>query len=379
MELIFNRSKELTLGVELEIQLLSEKSLALAPVSNEILSIIGNKSQSVKHELMLSNIEVNTGICNDVKEVQEDISRTLKILGEAALKNGTCLAIAGTHPFSHWKDQIITEDKRYGRLLDKLAVIAKRFNIFGLHVHVGIDDGQKCIYIMNRMLYYLPFLLAISSNSPFWNGYKTGLKSYRSKVFETLPTAGLPFYLKDWENYTFLVDRYIATGTIETIREIWWDVRPHPDFGTIEVRICDSPSSIKEVMALTAFIQALVAKLGDDYDNGVAFKSSPSWVIRENKWRAARYGLDGAFITEDASQTIQIGQAVRTLISQLQSYAERLNSTRELDYINRIMERGDGASRQLKLFADTGDLKSVAAALSRNFMDEILCFKMIGD
>jgi len=372
LELKFNHSKELTLGVELEIQLLNGKSLELAPASNEILSIVGNCNSSIKHELMLSNIEVNTKVCNNMAQVHADMSETLKILGEAALKNGTKLSIAGSHPFSHWKEQLITEDERYERLLNKLAIIARRFNIFGLHVHVGIGDGKKCMYIMNRLLYYLPYLLAISSNSPFWNGYETGLKSYRSKVFETLPTAGLPFYFKDWEDYAFLVDKYIATGTIETIREIWWDVRPHPDFGTIEVRICDSPSSIKEVMAITALIQALVAKLGDDYENGIAIHSAPPWVIRENKWRASRYGLDGTFISEDASQTIEIGQALRALVKELQSYGEKLQSLKELDYINEIINMGDGASRQLNLFAESRNLKTVVNGLSTSFMDEIL-------
>lgn len=372
MALTFNHSKELTLGVELEIQLLNKESLALSPASNKIISLVGKGSKSIKHELMLSNIEVNTDVCNNISEVQSDLIKTLKVLGEAALRNGTRLSIAGSHPFSHWKEQVITEDKRYRRLLDKLSIIAKRFNIFGLHVHVGIGDGRKCMYIMNRMLYYLPHLLALSSNSPFWNGYQTGLKSYRSKVFETLPTAGLPFYFKDWEDYTFLVDRYIATGTIETIREIWWDVRPHPDFGTIEVRICDSPSSIKEVTAITALIQALVAKLGDDYETGDRVQSSPPWVIRENKWRASRYGMAGTFITEDASHTIDIAQAVRELVSELKSYGEKLGSVNELNSIEEIIQMGDGASRQLRLFSDKGDLKSVVSALSNDFMNEIL-------
>lgn len=372
MDLKFNHSKELTLGVELEIQLLDGESLALAPLSNEILDIVGNGSDSIKHELMLSNIEVNTKICNNVAEVHADMSATLKILAEAALKKGSKLLVAGTHPFSHWKEQVITEDKRYHRLLHKLAIIAKRFNIFGLHVHVGIGNGKKCMYIMNRLLYYLPHLLAISSNSPFWNGYETGLKSYRSKVFETLPTAGLPFYFKDWEEYKFLVERYIATGTIETIREIWWDVRPHPDFGTIEVRICDSPSSLKEVVAVTALVQALIARLSDDYEKGVEMKSAPPWVIRENKWRASRHGLNGSFISEDASYTVNIAEAIKKLVIELQLYGEKLDSSNELEYINEIIGMGDGASRQLRIYKDRGDLKSVVSSFSKSFMDEIL-------
>ena len=162
-----------------------------------------------------------------------------------------------------------------------LQYVARNFNIFGMHVHVGVDGGEKSIYVLNRMIYYLPYLLALSANSPFWEGENTGLRSYRTKIFETLPIAGLPFYFTGWDDYTTLVEDFIATGTIESIRELWWDVRPHPDFGTVEVRICDNPSSLKEVAAITALIQALVKRFSDDFDAGLKYKRPHSWVIRE--------------------------------------------------------------------------------------------------
>lgn len=371
MPLTFNQSKEYSLGVELELQLLDKKSLALAPNSSRIIAGLEDLKPFIKPELMLSNVEVNTSPCSTIYAAQEDLLAKLDLLHREALKYDTTLSLAGTHPFSSWKEQAFVPDDRYARLVEKLAVVARRFNIFGLHVHVGIDSGEKCIFVMNSLLYYLPHLLALSANSPFWNGEDTGLKSYRSKVFEALPTAGIPAYFGGWCDYSSLVDMYIATGTIETIREIWWDVRPHPDFGTLEIRVCDVPCSIKQLMSIVAIIQALVARLGRAYDEGAKPDLAPYFILKENKWRAARYGLDASFILPDGSGTIGCKDAVMELYSYVYDEAVKLGSIDQLSGIKDIVKNGNGASRQLDIWKRDCDLKSVVKSLSGDFIDEI--------
>lgn len=367
----FKQSKEYTLGVELELQLLDKESLALVPKSDQIIAGLEDLKHFVKPELMLSNVEVNTSPCSTVDDVQKDLLTKLDFVCKEALKLDISLSLAGTHPFSSWKEQGFVPDERYARLLNKLALVARRFNIFGLHVHVGIDSDEKCIFIMNSLLYYLPHLLALSANSPFWNGEDTGLKSYRSKVFEALPTAGIPAYFDGWRDYSSLVDMYRSTGTIETIREIWWDVRPHPDFGTLEIRICDVPCSIKHLMSIVALIQALVARLGRAYDEGVKPELAPYFILKENKWRAARYGLDASFILPDGSGTIGCKDAVMELYSYVYDEAVKMGSIDQLSGIKDIINNGNGASRQLDIWKRDGDLKSVVKSLSGNFINEI--------
>lgn len=372
MDIKFNDSKDFTLGVELELQLVDRESLALVQTSSDILGSLQDLSDWVKHELMMSNLEVITSVCSDVGEVYGDLRKKLAAVIKAASVHNTLISSASTHPFSSWKDQTITDDPRYNRLRQNLQIISRRFNIFGLHVHVGVDGAERCIYIFNRLIYYLPHLLAVSTNSPFWEGEDTGLKSYRSKIFDSLPHGGLPFYFKDWADYKKLVNNYLATGTIETIRELWWDVRPHPDFGTVEVRICDIPSTLKEVLAITALIQAIVKKLSDDYDRGVEFTRPHSSVTRENKWRACRYGLDGRFLTKDGGSTIGVKEAILGVVDAVSGEAETLGSYKYLKGIEDIVRDGAGASRQLKLWEERGDFKDVVRELAGVLADEAL-------
>ncbi len=375
MVIKFNASKDFTVGIELELQLVDRKTLALTGTSGKILSEVRKDPSlalSIKHELMDSNIEVITGVSRSVSEAGAELSAIIGRLIGIAGEHNTLVSGGGTHPFSLARDQKVTDDKRYNRLLDTLQFVARRFNIFGMHVHVGIDGDEKSIYVMNRMLYYLPYILALSANSPFWEGEDTGLKSYRIKVFETLPTAGIPFYFQDWDTYTRLVESYIKTGTIETIREIWWDMRPHPDFGTVEVRICDTPSSLKEVMAIAALIQALAKKFSDEFDRGIIFQRLPSAVIRENKWRACRFGIDGDLISPDGESTYGLGRAIRGLCDSLKEEAAFLGSTEELGYVNDILGGGCGASRQLKLYNENGkNFKAVVKNLATNLAEEV--------
>ena len=375
MTIVFNPSDSHSVGIEVEAQLLDKDSLELIPSSTKILDNIGSLDGSVKHELFMSNLEINTKICSHVGEAGDDLVKKIGIVINEAARHGTLLACAGSHPFSSWRDQAFTDDVRYRRIVDELQIIARRFNIFGLHVHIGIDGGDKCIYVMNRMLYHLPHFLALSANSPFWEGEDTGLKSYRVKVFENLPTAGLPFYFEDWADYSGLIDSYLLSGTIETIREIWWDVRPHPDFGTLEVRICDAPASIKDALSIAAFIQALALRFGKDYEEGVPYLRPHSSVIRQNKWRAARYGLEGEFIKEDESGIVKIKDAIRELIENLEPEVAALGSGEYISHIEDILERGDGASMQLAKWKDSGNLKDVTRFVSGKLYDEVASWK----
>jgi carboxylate-amine ligase len=371
MDIKFNDSKDFTLGVELELQLVDAETMALVPNSSKVIDSLDSFQDFIKHELMMSNLEVVTGICADIHEAEADLKAKLGAVLRAASKNSTRVVMASTHPFSRWRDQETTDTERYRGLLDNLQILGRRFNIFGLHVHVGVDGGEKAIYIMNKMLYYLPHLLAITSNSPFWQGEDTGLKSYRTKVFETLPAAGLPFYFQGWSDYLTLVKSYIDTGTIKTIRELWWDIRPHPDFGTLEVRVCDIPSTLEDVLGIAALIQAIVKRLSDEYDRGVPFERPRVFVTRENKWRASRYGIEGAFLTKDGASTIGVTEAMESIFDFVKGPAADLGSTKYLQVVRDILKRGTGASRQLKLFAELGNLEDVVLDLSEGLAAEV--------
>jgi carboxylate-amine ligase len=371
MDIKFNDSKSFTLGIELEVQLVDSESLALVQRSSSVIDSLKSFKDSVKHELLMSNLEVISKVCADVSEAETDLKEKLKVVIETASESGTGLALASTHPFSRWRDQKVTDTERYRGLLESLQMVGRRFNIFGLHVHVGVDGAEKCIYIMNKMLYYLPHLLAISSNSPFWQGENTGLRSYRTKVFETLPTTGLPFYFHDWSDYLTLVKSYVATGTIKTIRELWWDVRPHPDFGTIEVRVCDIPPTLKEVLSIAALVQAIVKRLSDEFDRGVPFERPHVFVTRENKWRASRYGIDGEFLTKDGASTISVKKAVEVVLDFVEAQSRELGSTEYLQGIEEILKRGTGASRQLRVYGENGSLTEVVRDLSDGLVKEV--------
>ncbi|MFQ5427949.1 MAG: YbdK family carboxylate-amine ligase [Thermodesulfobacteriota bacterium] len=373
MEIVYNGHEDLTLGVELELQLMDKETLELVPRSTHIIDALPGLSGAVKHELIMSNLEVISKKCYSVAEARLDLAQKLEPVLREARKQGVLIAASSTHPFSRWKAQSVTPDERYEDLLKNLQQVARRFNIFGLHVHVGIRSAEKCIYVMNRLLYYLPHLLALSTNSPFWEGDNTGLMSYRTKVFENLPIGGMPFYFHNFADYSKLVNTYIATGTIKTIRELWWDVRPHPDFGTIEVRICDIPSTLHEVMCIASFIQALVKKFGDDFDRGVCFKRPHSAIIRENKWRACRYGLEGELITEDGTATISARKAIRELLAWCGSGAESLGTESYLGDLEKMLAGGDsGARRQIDINAEKHGLKALCRELAGLLETEIL-------
>jgi carboxylate-amine ligase len=349
-----------TLGVELELQLVDAETLGLRSGIAEILGRLPRELEgSVKPELMQSYLEINTAICPTVADVERDLTAKIRAVQEIADAVGLRLFWAATHPFSPWYLQEVTPNERYLGLIDLLQETARRLVTFGLHVHVGVDSGDKAIMIMDRIMGHLPTLLALSTNSPFWSGRDTGLHSHRVKVMEGLPTAGLPPLMRNWSEYMWLLNHMVETGFIRTIREIWWDVRPHHNFGTIELRICDMPHDLPTVLGLTALTQCLVHQLSEDIDRGTYQFDCHPMMVRQNKWRACRYGLDAHLVDPDSRHARPARQVVRSLVDDLAPVADALECRPYLDSVLEMTERPTGSSLQRVAFARSGDLAEV--------------------
>ena len=285
---------------------------------NDILAGVPKRlHERFKPELMQCCLEINTDVCRSVAQVETDLEDKLVLAGQLAERINTRLYWAGTHPFSSWHDQNVTPDERYLGLVELLQDTARRLITFGLHVHVGVDTGDKALMICERIMNHLPTLLALSSNSPFWNSRPTGLQSQRSKLMDNLPTAGLPPLMRNWSEYVWLVNHLIDTGFINTIREIWWDVRPHNIFGTVEVRICDLPGSLEDVLGLTAAVQCLVHALSQEIDAGTYQHDCHPTMLRQNKWRACRHGMDANLVDPITQACLPARTVVRKLVDLL--------------------------------------------------------------
>ena len=296
MQIPFRSSERASLGVEWELQLVDLRTRELTAGAVEILEEIrpagAEEHPKAKHELLQSTIEIITGVCTTVAEAKADLAGTLAEVAAAAERRGLGLLCAGTHPFTDWQTQLISPKERYLQLVERMQWLARRLQIFGVHVHVGVRSPDKAIPIVNALCQYLPHFLALSASSPYWVGCDTGLASARTKVFEGMPTAGLPYQLSGWDEFEAYMETLISTNSIESVREVWWDVRPHPGFGTVELRICDGLPTLDEIGAVAALTQCLVEQFDTQLDRGYTLPTPPSWVLRENKWRASRYGLD---------------------------------------------------------------------------------------
>jgi carboxylate-amine ligase len=295
-------------------------------------------------------VEINTGICSSVAEVEKDLKETYTMLNEITESSGAVLYAASLHPFSKIKDQVVADHPRYKRIMNELQIVGRRFISQGLHVHIGVDDEEKVIQVNNNMRIYLPILLALTTSSPFFEGADTGLMSYRSKLFESLPLAGMPDYLDDWEEFNVLVNLLNKSGIIESVKDIWWDVRPHPDFGTVEVRICDLPCSMRDILAITALIQALVLALAEQFEN----PEPHSQILRSNKWQATRYGLEGFYVDPFFARKYSLREAAINLCRHVRPIAEELKSIDYLDEIPVILERQTGAHLQKNCYQENG-------------------------
>ncbi len=348
MYIKFNAAEKMTIGVELEIQTISPRTGELVPGSGVILSQLAGEVR-FKPELFNSTLEINTEICESLPELEYSLKKSLATIHEIAAWNDLEILISGCHPFSNWQQQQITQQERYLNLLHRIQWPVRQFLIFGLHIHVGIDNADKVIYVMNRLTSYIPHLIALSASSPFWNGFDTGLATSRVKIFEELPNAGLPYYFKNWEKYSELVSRLIKTNSIDTVRDIWWDIRPHPIFGTVEVRVCDAMPTLKENMALSAMVFLLAAKFASEFESDGDTPMIDRWILEENKWRAARYGLSGKIIMNDAGETQTLGDAIRRLHTELLDYARTAGFTDIEPYLStipEILKRGPSYARQ---------------------------------
>ena len=363
MNIVFNGSERPTLGAEIEVQIVDEAgALATDTAATKILAEIGD-DKWFKHELLECCIEVITDVCPTVGAVRRDLGDKLEHLVDVSERLGYRVLCTGTHPFSSWRDQTVSPDPRYHRLIENCQWTARRLLIFGVHTHVGIGTGEEAIAISNSLSTFIPHFLALSSSSPYWQGRDTGLASVRSKVFESLPTAGLPYQLDNWGEFQRFMRTLIGAGTIRSIREVWWDIRPHPGFGTLELRICDGVPSMEELCSLVALSQSLVVWLGERYNAGLDLFQHQSWTIRENKWRAARYGLEAEIIRDEEGNLMSLRRSIGDLVERLEPTAEKLGCLDELLGINSMLERGTSATRQREVYTRTKDLSAVVDAL----------------
>jgi carboxylate-amine ligase len=365
----FHRNERHTLGIELELGLVDAQSMALTSaygLLNARLTADGHQDDEAgnfKPELMQCVLEINTDICETVADAERDLRGKIAIVESACDAIGLRLWWGATHPFSSWQEQRITPDDRYLQLVNLLQEMARRLVTFGLHVHVGVDSGDKAVMISDRIMRHLPTLLALSVSSPFWEGRRTGLQSHRSKVMEGLPTAGLPTLMRNWSEYVWLVNHMIETGFINTVREIWWDVRPHHNFGTVEVRVCDMPGNLQDTLALGALVQCLVKALSDEIDNGTYQHDSHPMMVQQNKWRAARFGNQARLVDTNTYRTATVKDTVSRLVELLQRPAAELDCENYLAHCVSMASRPSAAQHQLDLMAEMNDPPEVVRRL----------------
>jgi carboxylate-amine ligase len=363
---------DFTLGIEEEVQIIDPETRELRSHITEMIDegtmILG---EQVKPEMHQSMIEVGTGICQNIQEAKADLVKLRRTVATLAKNKGLCIAAASTHPISSWKDQEITPHERYEALVEEMQFLAHSLLIFGMHVHVGIEDREAQIHLMNAARYFLPHVLALSTSSPFWIGTKTGLKSYRCEVFKKFPRTDIPDYFSSWSEYNNYVSLLVKTNCIDNPKKIWWDVRPHPHFPTLEFRICDLPSRVDEVVALAALFQAITAKLYKLYRMNMGFRLYRRALIQENKWRAVRWGIHGKLIDFGKQKEVPVRDLILELLEFVDDVVDELGSRKELEYIHTILEHGTSADRQLRTYEETGDLNKVVDQLVAETMEGI--------
>jgi carboxylate-amine ligase len=350
-----------TLGVEEEFQIIDPETRELRSHVQEILDegklIL---KERVKPEMHQSVIEIGTGICRDIQEVRRDVGEMRTEIIRLARNRGMRVAAAGTHPFSNWADQKIFPDPRYDQVVEEMQLLARANLIFGLHVHVGIQDRALAFQIMNEARYFLPHILALSTNSPFWLGRNSGLKSFRTKIFDRFPRTNIPEYFDSPAEFDEFVRILVKTNCIDNGKKIWWDVRPHPFFDTIEFRICDIPMRLDETVTLAALVQAICVKLYRLRLQNLGFRRYRRGLILENKWRASRYGIEGKLIDFGKEAEVPFPELVAEMLEFVDDVVDELGSRREVEAVNWIVQNGTGADRQLRVYeAAGGDLRKV--------------------
>lgn len=368
MNVDFARSDRSTLGIEWELALVDADSGDLRQVAQTVLDAVapagGGEHPTIKQELMLNTVELVTGVCRTVAEAGADLTRSITELRTVTDPLRVELMCAGTHPFASWTYQKVTDKERYAKLIDRTQWWGRQMLIYGVHVHVGIEDRAKVLPILSAVLTCYPHLQALSASSPFWGGKDTAYASNRALMFQQLPTAGLPFQFETWEQFESYVGDMVHTGVIEDATEIRWDLRPSARFGTLEVRICDGSPSLAEVLALAALVHCLVEHFSTELDAGRPLPKLPPWFVQENKWRAARYGMDALIITDAAGNEELVSDAVERWLVRLAPVAERLGCAAELAEVRTILHKGASYQRQRAVARrNGGELDAVVASL----------------
>ena len=356
-----------TLGIEEEYQTVDPTTRDLrSHISTEMLAQGKLRlEERVKAEMHQSVIEVGTRVCRNIQEAAEDLYDLRRNMVRLAEENGLMLVAGATHPFADWRAQEIYPDPRYAQVVEDLQLVARSNLIFGLHVHVGIEDKEAAIRIMNSLRYFLPHILALSTNSPFWQGMETGYKSYRAKVFEHFPRTNLPDAFASYSEFESYVDLLVKTGCIDNAKKIWWDIRPHPFFNTIEVRICDIPMRAEESIAIAALIQATAATLYRLHSLNVDYRQYSRALLMENKFRAVRYGLDGKMIDFGKQEEVPVRDLIGEYLDFVGDEMRALGSETEVGYVRQMLEQGSGADRQLQVFRETGSLLDVVDFMAK--------------
>lgn len=351
----------LTLGIEEEYMIVDPETKELSSLTKELLAEAGEiYGENMKAEFHACVVEIVSDVCQDLDELERELLKHRRSVIELADKYGLLVGAAGTHPTTHWKDVDLTEGgERYSRILDNLQDIARANLIYGMHCHVGIEDPETRVHIMNAARYFLPHLLALSCSSPFWQGKATGHRSTRTHIFKRFPRTGVPDYFNSHSEYTRFVDLLVKTGCIDNAKMIYWDIRPHPFFPTIEFRICDTPTRVTESLAIVSLLQAVVHKLVTLHEANMGYRLYRRALIAENVYRAARYGLDGKLIDFQRSIEIPTRDVIRELCEFLRPDFEALGTARYIDVIHGILENGNSAQRQLRKFEENGDASAV--------------------
>jgi glutamate---cysteine ligase / carboxylate-amine ligase len=353
-------SHRFTIGVEEEFQIVDPASGELRSHVSELMEASSaGLGEQVKPEMHQSIIEIGTKICDNVAELDADMRRTRGELVRAAESRGLQVAAAGTHPFSSWIDQVISPGERYKNIVEEMGQLARSLLIFGMHVHVAVPDRTTMIDLMNMARYFLPHLLAFSTSSPFWMGRDTGLKSFRTTVFRRFPRTGIPDHLNSWNQYEDYVELLVRLHCIDNAKKIWWDVRPHPTFGTLEFRIFDVVTRVDEAIAIAALTQAIVVKLHRLYTANMGFRMYHRALIEENKWRAARWGIEGKLIDFGKQAEVPMATLADELLEFIDDVLDELGSRAALAPIHTIFREGTSAERQLRVYQETGDLQAV--------------------
>ena len=348
----------MTIGVELELQVLNENTLLLTPLAHQIMEEAN--IESLRKEFFQSTLELTTGICDDVQQVQNDLQSTLNKVYESATRLGLKIASTGTHPEADYRDRTITPSPRYYELADHNQWLIRRMAVYGMHIHIGMKSDDEAIQFNNFLLHFVPHLLALSASSPFWQSMNTGLAAARPTIFESMPTCGMPYVVKNWKQFQRLYNALIRSKSIGSMKDLWWDIRPSPSYGTVELRICDEPATLREALGITAFVHLLAHWFfHHSKEWRVKHRTSQRWILRENKWRAIRYGLGAEIIAHHDKKPVKLSDDILLWLEQVEVCAKLLGYEQYVETIRDIIDNGNSSQRQLDVFKRTNDLHEV--------------------